>query len=471
MTKMPSGKFLIPQNITFIDLETTGSHVAKSQIIEIGLIRTENGKVVKKYSKLVRPITNINPFVLDLTGISYEELDKAETFDLIGSEVLEIIKDSIIAAHNIRFDYGILRQEFARIGIQYTSKHFCTIKLSKLLYPDLRNYNLDHLIAHFNLEVAKRHRAFDDAKAIWDIFKLSKKNSGLKKFEKALKVALKEPSVPLNIAKEELDNLPESTGVYIFYDRKGMPLYIGKSINIRDRVKSHFSRDYLSPRDLNISRQIKSIEFHKTAGELGALFLESLLIKKLQPVYNRKLRLSRKLIAVKKTESSKGIYTFNIAEVSSINTDDLENLLRIFRSKSQAQDFLYTLAYEFQLCPKFLGLEKSDTACFSYHLNKCRGICLDKENKLKYNLRFLEAFTKYRIKPWPFAGPIMIKEEAEDGESFLIDYWCLLDGNHKKENYTFDYDAYKILYRFLSDTSNLRKVTTLKETFLNQALA
>ena len=80
---------------------------------------------------------------------------------------------------------------------------------------------------------------------------------------------------------------------------------IGKSINIRDRVKSHFSRDYLSPRDLNISRQIKSIEFHKTAGELGALFLESLLIKKLQPVYNRKLRLSRKLIAVKKTEIEK----------------------------------------------------------------------------------------------------------------------------------------------------------------------
>ncbi|KKS98645.1 MAG: polymerase III subunit epsilon, DNA polymerase III subunit epsilon protein [Candidatus Gottesmanbacteria bacterium GW2011_GWA2_43_14] len=460
---------MMPPSITFIDLETTGGHVARSQIIEIGIIRTEKGKIVKKYSQLVRPVSSISPFVLELTGITYEELDRAPIFEAICGEVLEMIKDSVIAAHNIRFDYGILHQEFKRCGISFSSKHFCTIKLSKLLYPGLRFYNLDHLISNFHLKIEKRHRAFDDAKVIWDLYSFSRKNTARKIFEKALNLALKEPSVPLNITGDELESLPESPGVYIFYGDHETPLYVGKSINIKDRVKSHFSRDYLSSKDLNISREIRRIGYERTAGELGALFLESSLIKKLQPIYNRRLRLRRKLIAVTKCVNADGIYVFKIEEKSGGN-GNFQDLLSIFRSQSQAKEFLYSLAGEYDLCPKLLGLENTTGACFWYRLNRCRGICAKKEDKLKYNLRFMDAFTKYRVKPWPFAGPILVREESELKESFLFDRWCLLDSFSSEEDmpvpgkyeYIFDYDAYKILHRFLSSGTNLRKVTNLK---------
>ena len=162
---------MLPKSICFVDLETTGTNAYFGKIIEIGILKVENNKVVKRYKQLLNPQTYLDPFIENLTGIRAYELENQPTFESIKDEIYEILKDSVFVAHNVRFDYGFIKSEFRRAGITYKSKHFCTIKLARLLYPDLKKYNLDSIIQNFNIKCANRHRAFDDAAVLWEFVK------------------------------------------------------------------------------------------------------------------------------------------------------------------------------------------------------------------------------------------------------------------------------------------------------------
>lgn len=459
---------MLPTALSFVDIETTGTNPVSGRIIEIGILRVEENRLVKTYKTLINPQRYIDPFIQNLTGITQEHLENAPTFEHIKDEILEILQDSIFVAHNVRFDYGFLRNEYRRFGHSFSAKHFCTVKLARLLYPNFSKYNLDSIMERFNISCENRHRAFDDAKVLWEFYQKAMKEIPQEVFEKSVNIALRRPSVPLGISQDILDNLPQTPGVYIFYGENGMTLYIGKSINLRDRILSHFSSDHLSSTDMKISQQITSIETIETAGELGALFLESTLIKKHQPLFNRKLRLSRKLIALKKIQSADGYDTIEKIDAHTVTMDQLDSIVGIFSSNRQIKDFLYEICKEYGLCPKLFALEKGKGECFSYHLEQCRGACIGKVSTLQYNLKFDEAFYLSRIKPWPFKGPIVIKEKGERQEHFVVDKWCLIGSlktdedqfSDLQQEYPFDYDAYKILRQYLRAEKNLYKVHT-----------
>lgn len=457
----------LPNSICFVDLETSGMSSYYSRIIEIGIIKIENGKVVKKYKQLINPEKYIDPFITNLTGITPKMLENAPTFDSVKDEILEILKDSIFVAHNVRFDYGFIRQEFKKFDITYTSKHFCTVKLARFLFPTLKYYNLDSIIQNFGIECKNRHRAFDDALVLWKFYQHIQKKLSQEAILNAVSKAMKRPSVPVSISEEVLDSLPETSGVYIFYGANDMPLYIGKSINLRDRVLSHFSSDYLSSTDMRISNQASRVEIIETSGELSALLLESSLVKQKQPLFNRRLRHSRKMTILMRSSNNE-YFSAKEQELENIPVEDLENILGVFRSRKQLKDFLYSLAKEYKLCLKLLNLEKTKNACFNYRLGLCRGACLNSEMKLRYNLRFEEAFYKHKIKPWKFNGPILIKEGGREG--FIVDKWCLLGKveNEKRlfeisKEYVFDLDTYKILNRFIMSPKNFRKINLLQK--------
>ncbi|MBP9719065.1 MAG: ribonuclease H-like domain-containing protein [Candidatus Levybacteria bacterium] len=460
---------MLPTSLSFVDIETTGTNPVSGRIIEIGILRVENNELVKTYKTLINPQTYIDPFVQTLTGITPERLENAPTFTQIKDEVLEILKDSVFVAHNVRFDYGFLRNEFRRFDHSFSLKHFCTVKLARLLYPGHTRYNLDSIIERFNIACENRHRAFDDAKVLWEFYQKAMRDIPLDLFTNAVNIAMKRPSVPLGISQDILDNLPSTPGVYIFYGENGMPLYIGKSINVHDRVLSHFSSDHLSSTEMKIAQQITSIETYPTAGELGALFLESTLVKKHQPLFNRKLRHARKLIALKKIQTVDGYDTIEQIDANLVTVDQLETIVGIFSSQREVKDFLYELCKTHGLCPKVFSLEKGKGECFSYQLEQCSGACTKKISVLKYNLKFDEAFYKQRIKPWPFTCPIMIKEKGESEEHFVVDKWCLI-GSLKNErdsldelqrDYQFDFDTYKILRGYLRAEKNFHKINSL----------
>ncbi len=460
---------MLPKSICFIDTETTGLNASYNRIIEVGVLKVVDGELVKEFKTLVNPGTYVDPFIQQMTGINPEALEKAPTFEEIKDELSALLEDSIFVAHNVRFDYGFIRNEFKRSGIKFSSKHFCTVKLARLLYPNQKRYNLDSIIENFNIKCENRHRAFDDAKVLWEFYKKSQDSIKPELFEQAIGIVMKKPTLPSNIDPAFFDTIPENPGVYIFYGEEGSVLYIGKSINIRDRILSHFSNDHLSRTDMKISQEVKSIEFVETAGELGALLLESTLIKEQKPLFNRLLRESRKMPILLKITDANGFNSVEIKVLDEIDISEIENILGVFKSLKQTKEFLHRVAKEYSLCPRLLGLEKSKGLCFYYHLGQCKGACDGLENSLKYNLRFDEGFYNKKIRPWRFDSPIIIKELGDREEAHLVDKWCYLgsikdesfDLESLRKEYRFDYDTYKILNKFIMDPKNEKKIKVL----------
>lgn len=472
---------MLPAKISFVDIETTGGSTYYDRIIEIGILRLEENILVKTFHSLINPQGHVPKEIELLTGITSVDLENAPTFRQIKNDILEILDDSYFVAHNVRFDYGFLKNEFKRENTSYKQKHFCTVRLSRLLYPAFRRHNLDSLIERFGFTCKNRHRALDDATVLFDFYKKIQAEFSGEVLEQAVSKCLKKPSVPLKIPDGTLEDLPESPGVYILYAESGMPLYVGKSINLKDRILSHFSSDIRSGVEMNISQQVTNIETIPTAGELGALLLESRLIKKLLPLYNKRARIKHELTAVKYRINIDGYKEIFLEPITNIlptqideTTDDNEGFLGFFRTKRQAKEHLTQVLRKYLLCEKLLSLEKTKSGCFSYRLDKCKGACLGIEKPILYNLRFTAAFAATRIKPWPFKGPITIEESDLDGrkEYFIINKWCFLGKvqvnafndfkEDKMENVIFDLDTYKILKQYLNNPANLKRIQNMQ---------
>lgn len=457
---------MLPTKLAFVDIETTGGSPAYDRVIEVGILRVENGTVVATYDKLINPQTYIPPEISMLTGITAHHLDSAPTFRLVKDEISELLDDAVFVAHNARFDWGFLKSEFGRLGISFAPRPLCTARLSRMLFPRYRRHNLDSIIERFGFTCQPRHRALPDAKVLWDFYQVITKQFDTKKVETAVGKLLKKPSIPVRIGTDTVDRLPQGPGVYIFYGAKGAPLYVGKSVNVRERVLSHFSADHTSTREFAITQQLTSIEAIETEGELGALLTESSLIKSLAPIHNRLLRNKEKLVVAYKT-SKDGYDCPMVTETDQILTKDINRVLGVFRSQTAAKKYLVTLANEHSLCQKLLGVEKGKGACFGYQLSTCQGACVGKESPAKYNMRVTIAFHKTKVRAWPFTGPIVI-EEGDIGH--VVHMWCYL-GTLKEvdsENWndfvpqaSFDYDTYQILARYILKPQHQRRIHNL----------
>ena len=146
-------------------------------------------------------------------------------------------------------------------------------------------------------------------------------------------------------------------------------------------------------------------------------------------------------------------------------------------SQRQAKEYLSTIAKDFRLCEKLLGLEKTTGGCFGYRLEKCKGACLREEKAIFYNLRLLEALHAVKVKPWPFDGGIMIEEKNElsgKQEYFFVDKWCYFGTAQDEQtdveklrgtSLEFDLDIYKILRRYLLNPANMPKIKQVPSTY------
>ena len=252
----------LPKKLAFVDIETTGCRIS-DRIIEIGILRVENHKLIESYQTLLNPQCHIPEEIVELTGITPSQLEAAPTFYEVKKDIYSLLEDCIFVAHNVRFDLSFLKNEFKRWEISFSPKQICTVKLSRALYPEHRHHNLDSIIERFKFKVKNRHRAFDDAKVLWDFYSHLTKKLPKETLLLNLKKAMKRPSIPIKISEDILDSLPKSPGVYIFYGENRAPLYVGKSINIKDRVMSHFSSDHLSSKELNLFPYYGKLSFFR----------------------------------------------------------------------------------------------------------------------------------------------------------------------------------------------------------------
>lgn len=456
---------LLDQPFVFVDLETTGANAAFDRITEIGIVEVDEGGV-REWSTLVNPGVSIPEFIQRLTGITNGMVADAPCFEKVAAEALTRMHGRVFVAHNARFDYGFLRNEFKRIGIDFSATVLCTVKLSRRMFPQHHKHSLDALIARHNLPVEDRHRALADARALWLFMQHMADVLPHESVAEAIADITRRPTLPAHLDPALVDELPESCGVYLFYGENDLPLYIGKSKHIRKRVLSHFGSDLRHGREMALSQQVRRIEWIETAGELGALLTESRLIKAMQPLHNRRLRQNLELCAWRLEEDADGVLRPQLCLAEETEFARTPDLYGLYSSRKNALNTLHKLADAYQLCHGILGLEAATPGkpCFAHQLDQCRGICVGREAAAAHNLRLIEAFAKARVQAWPFPGKIAIREIAPLGartDLHLVENWgylgsvdseaALWEKAAERTVAAFDLDIYKILGKQLRE--------------------
>lgn len=248
--------------------------------------------------------------------------------------------------------------------------------------------------------------------------------------------------------RERIADLPTTPGVYIFHGAPGdLPLYIGKSVNIRSRVMSHLR----TADEARMLRQTQTISCIQTTGEIGALLLEARLIKERQPLFNQKLRRHRQLCSLRVQGEQPEIVYSNDVDFS--NTPDLYGL---YASRHSALEALKNIADEQRLCFNVLGLEKlsGDRPCFRAMLNRCAGACHGKETLTEHHSRLMDSLSHSRVICWPYPGAIGLIESLNDETQIhVVKNWFYLGSVATLEEARalrltvpgFDSDGYKIL--------------------------
>ncbi len=448
--------------LAIVDIETSGNSPLIDRVIEVGLVLVDKGEVSKTWSSLVNPGQSINPFITTITGIRQEDLVGAPSFENIYEELLDMLEGRIFVAHNVRFDYGFLKREFHRMGEDLMQPHACSVRLSRHLFPEHSGHGLDKLIDRFEIECEGRHRALGDAKVVWDFMQIAKKIKGEELVTKTFETIVSKPALPSNLKQAEIDTLPACPGIYIFYGDDDGVLYVGKSINVRERVKQHFYSDLRNSKELRLKNLVSHIEAQTCAGELSALLRESDLIKELEPQYNKALRKRKSYTLGLLQKDDEGYLRVVIEDRETIEVDDIGKIYGVFRSKKQAEKYLLKLVKEFGLCMKLVGLESGEGACFGSQLENCAGACVSKESFEEYNKKVLAAFERSRIMHWKFGRMIGVKEYNDVTEESILhvfDKWCLLasvsseaeleEQDLDKIERKFDLDVYHILRRYL----------------------
>ena len=256
------------------------------------------------------------------------------------------------------------------------------------------------------------------------------------------------------IDPDSLAALPTGSGVYVFKGQGTLPLYIGKSVNIRSRVLSHLR----TPDEAGMIAQTRHIDFIETAGELGALLLESRMIKEQSPLFNQRLRRVRRFSSIRLRQTDKGT-TLEIVDSKTVNLGTTPKLFGLFSSNHAAKQKLNELAQQHGLCKVVLGLEKTSTrGCFGLQIKTCLGACVGKEARALHDERLSAALMDLQVEVWPYRGPVELIEE-NDGwvQRHRVNNWCHLETWCSKTGQAsqittfnpqdFDRDSYQILVK------------------------
>ncbi|MBL4662668.1 MAG: GIY-YIG nuclease family protein, partial [Flavobacteriaceae bacterium] len=270
-----------------LDIETTGGKYNEEGITEIAIYRFDGHKIVDQFASLVNPEREIQPFVVNPTGITSAMLKGAPKFFEIAKRVLEITEGCILVAHNAQFDSRILTTEFDRLGYPFEMESLCTVELAQTLIPDMPSYSLGKLVRSLGIPLSDRHRAQGDAKATVELFKLLLSKDTTKKI--VIESIRKDPKKKMESKLLTLlESAPTTTGVYYMHNVEGKIIYIGKSKNIKKRLTQHFTGDNRKSRKLQL--QVATVTHENTGSELIALLKESEEIKRIKPLFNRALK-------------------------------------------------------------------------------------------------------------------------------------------------------------------------------------
>jgi DNA polymerase-3 subunit epsilon len=279
--------------VTFcvVDLETTGGSPTDCRITEVGAVKYVGGERIGSFQALVNPEIPIPPFITHLTGIDDRSVATEPPIEEILPAFLEFCRGAVFVAHNARFDFSFLNTNLTRLDYdRLPGPAVCTARLARrVVWPDVPNVRLQTLARYFRTRAVPNHRAFADAEACAEVLHGLLDLGGrlgiltLGDLHEAVRARGRPHFGKIRMA----DHLPNVPGVYLFRGRDGRVLYVGKSKDLRARVKSYFYGDERKKID-DLLAEATSIDSETCGSELEALVVEARLIRRYEPKYNRR---------------------------------------------------------------------------------------------------------------------------------------------------------------------------------------
>jgi DNA polymerase-3 subunit epsilon len=406
--------------MVFVDLETTGTNFANDRIIEIGLIEADRDGV-REWSTLVDPGRPVSPFITGLTGIDAAMLVSAPSFAQLAPVLWQKLRGRLFVAHNARFDYGFLKHEFKRGGIDFRATSLCTVKLSRALFPQHHRHNLDTLVERYGIETEHRHRALADARILWDLWQRWHALLPADAIREAVEGITGRPELPPQLDPALFDDLPEAAGAYAVFDKEGALLLARRATNVRKQLFAHFSP---ARRETPLAREAWRVEWREAAGDLGARLYELELAAE-------RHRTPEDLCSWQLVRHGDGDFRPVLVFACDVDFARAEDLYGLYRGRREAVSALRRLAEAYRLCHYFTGLGdgRAGEACIACRQGNCRGACIGREAVSLHSARLMAALAKYRIRPWPYPGPIALVERDEFGmreDAHVIDAWGYL---------------------------------------------
>jgi DNA polymerase-3 subunit epsilon len=467
----------LPQDLVFVDLETTGGSAAYDRITEVGIVRVRNGELIEEWSSLVNPERPIPAYIESITCISDAMVAGAPRFGEIAAVVRQKLQGAVFVAHNARFDYSFLRSEFLKADMSFSAKVLCTVKLSRRLFPEYVRHNLDAVMERNGLTCGARHRALGDARVLHDFWFKLRRDVAEPRLVAAVQTVLGAHQLPAHLPPGLADDLPEGPGAYRFFGEEDALLYVGKSKSLRDGVCSHFGAREADSADRRLTDRVRRVDWVETAGELGAMLQEAEWIRTQKPLFNRRTKSSAQphTLRVRAPQTPAGQASpVEAVAIDGVDFAELMQCFGVFHSEKDARKALGDIARAHQLCLKILGLEDSAGSCFAYQVGKCRGACLGKEPLILHSMRLQLALSSLKLKSWPFPGCIALRERHPRGgmaesmhgtDLHVVDHWAYLGTARtdeelaelaaRKSNAAFDVDVYRILVRYFAKNPKL----------------
>lgn len=382
------------------DVETTGGTPTNSRITDISIFLSNGKEVVDEFSSLVNPGQFIPPFIAGLTGIDNDMVANAPAFDEIARQVLDITDRAVFVAHNVNFDYGMIKREFLRCQIPFEREKLCTIRLARSWFPGHKSYGLGRICGDLGIPIRERHRAKGDAEATTELFHRIYALSG-----GTLSVSDQKwiKNLPGGLDKSLVLNLPRSPGIIYLFDEGEQALFLAASANMFKKAtglvesKSKKSQELIS--------KTRDIDFDTTGSELIASLKLGRAIKKHQPVYN-KLPKEKARFFVRKDKDCFGYCQLFLTK------SEIPSMSVSFKSKKEAAEFLRQLRGQYFLCAKMCGLDQS--ACGTNPAGQCPGACQGKEKAERYNMRADKAFDRLQF------GDLIILDKIDENEQAFV---------------------------------------------------
>lgn len=395
-----------------VDIETTGGFASGNAITEISILVHDGCSVIESFETLINPEQDIPLHIQSLTGISNEMVAGAPRFNEVAENIYRLLTDKIFVAHNVNFDFSFVRHQLALSGFTLNSKKLCTVRMSRKIIPGHVSYSLGKLCSALKIPLNDRHRAAGDAAATALLFSLllDKDTEGI--ISASLNKTSKEQALPPNLSREVIDALPECPGVYYFKDNKGKIIYIGKAVNLKKRVYSHFSGNSIRKQRQEFLRHIYEVSYTICGTELMALILEASEIQKYWPENNRALKRFEQKYALYTFEDQKGFMRLGIDKYKKNS-----NALYTFNSILAGQSTLRGMIAEHTLCEKLCFIQKHRSACTGHANGNCHGACLGQEHPYSYNTRVKAAIKHLKEALPSFA--LIDSGRTEDEQSCL----------------------------------------------------